>query len=333
MTVGNAIHPIHRLGVVVVALATLFATPAAAQGTPPMPRVRSENPRIAQIIADGSVSSPTFRSLITAIDGTDGIVYVAAGQCGGGARACLAHSLQLAGPHRILRVIVSTRRDCDELLGAIGHELYHALEILQEREIKTSQAMFFHFFGASTSRTSRFEANGAIDAGARIENELRDRTKSLRDQPMTRSVRTSHQEPRLAELLAVGISTSETFRGLVEALDASDVIVYVFFTSSPKLRSYLLHNIVVTGTYRYLRVVIDIKVKDREVIPLLAHELQHAMEVAQSRDVRDSAAMEDLFKRIGYPVVNRSQVRETDAAVRAEQRVTTELSSAARCQV
>jgi|SRR5688572_4697872 len=182
MTVGSAIDPIHGLSAAVAALAMLFVIPAAAQTLPAIPRVRSENARIAQLIADGPVSSPTFRGLTTAIDGTDGIVYVDSGHCGAGARACLAHSLQVAGPHRILRVLVNTRRDCEGLIGAIGHELHHALEILRQPEIRTSQAMFFHFFGASTSMTNRFETNGAAEAGARIENELRDRARTLRDQ-------------------------------------------------------------------------------------------------------------------------------------------------------
>jgi hypothetical protein len=156
-----------------VVLATLIPTAAAQQSTAAMPRVRSENPLIARLIADAPVVSTTFRGLVTAIDATNGIVYVESGRCGRGAKACLAHSLQVAGPHRILRVLVQTRRDREGLIAAIGHELHHALEILQEPKITTTQAMFFHFFGASMSMTNRFETNGAVQAGARIEDEVR----------------------------------------------------------------------------------------------------------------------------------------------------------------
>ena len=125
--------------------------------------------------------SATFRGLVAAIDATNGIVYVQSGRCGQGARACLAHSLQLAGPHRILRVLISTRRDRQGLIGAIGHELHHALEVLHDLDITTPQEMFFHFFGASTSTRNRFETKEAIDAGVRIEYEVRAATRATRD--------------------------------------------------------------------------------------------------------------------------------------------------------
>ena len=100
--------------------------------------------------------------------------------------ACLAHSLHVAGPHRILRVLIKTRRDREGLIGAIGHELHHALEILRHPEITTTQAMFFHFFGESQSLRNRFETNSAIDVGVRIEIEVRDRMRALRDDMATR---------------------------------------------------------------------------------------------------------------------------------------------------
>jgi hypothetical protein len=186
MTQGSADHPIHTLCATVMVLATLVPTAAAAQSTPAMPRVRSENPLIAQLIAEASLLSASFRDLATAIDATDGIVYVASGQCGGGAKACLSHSLHVAGPHRMLRVLIKTRRDREGLIGAIGHELHHALEILRDPEITTMQAMFFHFFGESQSLRNRFETDGAIEVGVRIEVEVRDRMRALRDERATR---------------------------------------------------------------------------------------------------------------------------------------------------
>src|SRR6478736_5308055 len=164
---------------------TLAQTAAAAQSSPTIPPVRSEDPLIAQLIADARAMSATFRDLVAAIDATNGIVYVQSGQCRG-AKACLAHSLQLAGPHRILRVIISTRRDLPGLIGAIGHELHQALEILHDVNITTAQGIFFHFFGASTSMTNRFETKDAIDAGVRIEYEVRAATRATRDERQLR---------------------------------------------------------------------------------------------------------------------------------------------------
>src|SRR5215216_4172151 len=108
---GSHSYSIDTFHAVLLVIVTLVPTAGDAQSTPTIPRVRSEDPLIAQLIADAPAMSATFRDLVTAIDATNGIVYVQSGLCGRGARACLAHSLQLAGPHRILRVLISTRRD------------------------------------------------------------------------------------------------------------------------------------------------------------------------------------------------------------------------------
>ncbi len=133
-------------------------------------------PMIAQLIAAAPAGSVTFRGLVAAIDATNGIVYVEAGQCRYGARACLPHSIHVAGPNRILRIVVNLRRDRTELIGAIGHELHHALEVLREPGITTTQGMFFHFNGMSRTATGRFETQAAVEAGIQIERELRTTT-------------------------------------------------------------------------------------------------------------------------------------------------------------
>lgn len=183
MTLISRTGPIHTMCAAVMVMATLMPTAAAAQSTRSRSRVRSENPLIAQLIADAPVLSTTFRDLVTAIDATNGIVYVESGRCGRGARACLVLNVHVAGPNRILRVMVTTRRDREGLIGSIGHELHHALEILRDPEITTSAAMFFHFFGRSSFSPNRFETDGAVEAGERIEDELRDQTRVLRRNP------------------------------------------------------------------------------------------------------------------------------------------------------
>jgi hypothetical protein len=150
--------------------------------------------------------------------------------------------------------------------------------------------------------------------------------------PPSSNVRPTHDPSRLRELLASGLVRSATFRGLVASLDASDAIVHVSFESSPKLRSFLAHTMAATPSHRYLRVVISIRQSDEVAIPLLAHELQHVMEVVQSRHVVDAAGMTALFEQIGYPVLKGSDVRETEAALQVQRRVKAELSeSTGRC--
>src|SRR5215831_17159555 len=101
-----------------------------------------------------------------------------------------------------------------------------------------------------------------------------------------RHVRAS--EPKIAALIEAGLARSATFRRLVESLDQSDVIVYI----DPKLTrqslgAYLAHNVVVSGGVRYLHIAIDAHGAEGRLVPLLAHELQHAVEVAGEPSARD----------------------------------------------
>jgi hypothetical protein len=122
--------------------------------------------------AEGLERSTTFRSLIDAIDATDGLVYVLEGECGQGVRACLHMSVELLGENRLLRILVNPRRapGC-ELIGSIGHELQHALEALRNPRIRNGFAMssFFHQIGPEGPR--RFETPEAVKTGVAVERE------------------------------------------------------------------------------------------------------------------------------------------------------------------
>ena len=133
--------------------------------------------QIAQLINEGIHMSPTFRSLVEVIDATNGIVYVQRGDCRRGVRACLVLAIQVAGPSRILRVLVNVRRERLELIAAIGHELHHAADVLANPAVTTTADMFFHFLNErqSMSITGRFETIEAVRAGMQIEGELRAR--------------------------------------------------------------------------------------------------------------------------------------------------------------
>ena len=87
--------------------AVIILMPGAARGqtVPAIPRVRSENVSITQLIAEARSPSTTFRGVVDAIHDTNGIVYVQPGQCRHGAHGCLTHNIQVAGPHRILHVL------------------------------------------------------------------------------------------------------------------------------------------------------------------------------------------------------------------------------------
>jgi hypothetical protein len=163
--------------VVITALSVAAAEIGAAQEAPALPRVRSHSAQITNAIADGTERSPTFRGLVKAIDATDGLVYADEGVCGRGVRACLVLSVTLAGPYRVLRILVETRKTpgC-ELLEALGHELQHAIEVLSESHVR-STSQIYHFFDrvAPTDPgrgVRRFETAAAIHAGFAVSEEV-----------------------------------------------------------------------------------------------------------------------------------------------------------------
>jgi hypothetical protein len=117
-----------------------------------------------------------------------------------------------------------------------------------------------------------------------------------------------------------------TFRRLVETLDASDVIVYL----EPKvhrraLDGYLVHHVTIAGPIRYIKAAVQMTGAENRLIPLLAHELQHAVEVAEAPSVRDSESMARMFERSTIPFVCASQCYETKAAIDVQDAVTSEL--------
>lgn len=144
---------------------------AAAQETAPLRRVRSDSSFITDAIARGSERSPVFRGLLETIDASDGLVYVDEGVCGHGVFACLFHSMQIAGPHRVLRIRIDRREvmGC-HVAGSIGHELQHAVEVLSDPSIRSSAAVF-DYFDRKGARGS-FETAAATQAGRAVDRDV-----------------------------------------------------------------------------------------------------------------------------------------------------------------
>jgi hypothetical protein len=142
------------------------------------PRVRTDHPVLATLIREGINRSTTFRRLVDAIQTTDGVVYIEQGRCGHGVRVCLAHSITVAGPHRVLRVVVEDLHREAEAIKAIAHELYHALEILGQPSITTMEAIYFFYKQHGSWRGGAFETDAAVDAGNAVYLELRKRPRT-----------------------------------------------------------------------------------------------------------------------------------------------------------
>jgi hypothetical protein len=128
-------------------------------------------------------------------------------------------------------------------------------------------------------------------------------------------------------LVDEGRARSRTFNELYETLLTQPVIVFVscnwFLPSDTAGRSRLVTS---SGGYRYVHVEYSCALRQRQRLPILAHELQHAREIGES-DAIDDDSMAEVFEDIGFQTQSDGMHRgyETQAARDVQRRVADEL--------
>jgi hypothetical protein len=162
----------------IVILALMGAVPSiVAEASSTTSRVRSTDNALAGLIDQATRRSETFRRLLATIQASNGIVYVELGECGHGVRACLKMWMQVSGPNRFVRIVInSSKTDRDtEVMGSIGHELQHAIEVLSEPAVTNGVTMFNFLKRMASTDGNRFETTAAVNAGNAVIDELRAR--------------------------------------------------------------------------------------------------------------------------------------------------------------
>jgi hypothetical protein len=132
----------------------------------------------------------------------------------------------------------------------------------------------------------------------------------------------------MRRVVAAGMSDSPSFRRLVERVAALHGIVYLTakqVVQSQTLRvidGTLQHRVTVAGSYRLLYATVT-PYSGLRPLPIIAHELQHAIEVLES-NATSEREIDDLFDRIGVYTATRTV--ETAAALAVEETVKKELA-------
>jgi hypothetical protein len=132
----------------------------------------------------------------------------------------------------------------------------------------------------------------------------------------------------MMRVVAVGMSDSPSFRRLVERVATLHGIVYLTakqVVQSQTLRvidGTLQHRLTVAGSYRLLYATVT-PYRGLRPLPIIAHELQHAIEVLES-NATSEREIDDLFERIGVYTATRTV--ETAAALAVEETVKKELA-------
>jgi hypothetical protein len=89
-------------------------------------------------------------------------------------------------------------------------------------------------------------------------------------------------DPRVQEWLRIGAAESQTFRSLLNLLGESDLIVHVQVVDrlATAGQTYFVTS---TATTRYVRIEVMHRSSLAEIVALIGHELQHAVEIAGNR--------------------------------------------------
>lgn len=131
-------------------------------------------------------------------------------------------------------------------------------------------------------------------------------------------------DEKAAALVQAGIARSATFRLLVETIEQSDLVVYVE-TRQIALPGQMQFMSATPGG-RYVRVSVRPMGLDNDLVPWLAHELWHAVEIAGAPEVRDRASLLRFYERIGDGFRAGGRVEmETVGAQKTQQTVLDEL--------
>lgn len=140
----------------------------------------------------------------------------------------------------------------------------------------------------------------------------------------TRHIRTTDASVR--KLLRRGFRDSPSFAALVARLQQSDVYVYV--EEVPRLPAAIEARLMMlprAHQHRYVRIQISLRGSPEDSVAILGHELQHAVEVADAREVIDQDGMARLYQRIGMR--GGEHVYDTAAAQQMGRTVRRELMS------
>ena len=133
--------------------------------------------------------------------------------------------------------------------------------------------------------------------------------------------------PDVQALIARGMAKSSTFSRLMVDIDNTDVIAYVEFSNQLPMGTAgrLVWAVSPAHGPRYLRIQISPDGTPNQQVAVLAHELQHALEVAFAPDVRDVPSFARLYDRIGTSNTL-GRCYDTDAAQLIGRRVMMEIA-------
>ncbi|MEO8501677.1 MAG: hypothetical protein ABI565_12230 [Vicinamibacteria bacterium] len=165
---------------IIVLLLELFVARTALAATEPAPpswaRTRPTSRGAIALLANAAQRSSIITSLLGVLERSDLVVYVADSMPGaeGGSAASHLVFLSLDSTTRYVLIQVDRfRLSPIESIVALGHELRHAVEVAEAREVRdtTTLVQLYRRIGREGQK-NRFETEAARDTGNRVRREL-----------------------------------------------------------------------------------------------------------------------------------------------------------------
>lgn len=145
-----------------------------------------------ELVREGCGGSATFRSLVRRIEELRGFVYVTSTvKLPATTEGVLLHRIQLTPDgSRCLWILVKRDRLMVYRVGVLGHELQHAVEVLENPDIRSSDDIERLFRRQRPGNDGqRFETDAALAAGDRVVSELAKRQGGTDGPPLARRTR------------------------------------------------------------------------------------------------------------------------------------------------
>ena len=147
----------------------------------------------------------------------------------------------------------------------------------------------------------------AVGAGGCDDDVLDVARGQLRPRPTSRRrFATPHPETlrcfdaQLMDLIQQGLARSGTLQELASHLERAGVIVFLSYGRQlPSNTAGRTRFMAASGGWRYLSTELSDRLSRLDLMALLAHELQHAVEIADAPEVVDEASLKELYRRLG----------------------------------
>jgi hypothetical protein len=163
-------------GWIVLALWTMAGSSDGGPAT--FEHVRSAEPAVRTLIAEGYRQSPTFKAIVDRIEALPCVVYVGtAARLSQGMRGALLHSPVGLKEMPVLRVLLRANLSRDEAISVIAHELQHVTEAMAHTRDGGELAMTVVFASLDQTATGRdvrrYETDEAMAVTVTVRDELR----------------------------------------------------------------------------------------------------------------------------------------------------------------